>query len=466
MIRGLGLSGFFILHRDLLELAREVAVEVRGAGGTIAACAAAAGAGARVVGVVDRLLPHRPLAHRPGGERALPRPLPQRGADRAAGHRPRLPARHPRGPDPARARPLRPRPLRAGGGVPDLQVARRDPRGRQGAGAAAGGDRARGAGGGAVGAVGRRGHRARARRRRGGGRGDGHRARGRGGGRRRHQPVRRAGRGDAAARGAADGTRRGGARARSPDARSGGPPRRQGLGSGRPRRGRGGGLRCAAGPLGLAGVAGARGVRAAAPSLAAPGRDDRLHAAADRLRPARARRHGGAADLPLGQGLLRGRGLSQDRPARPRDAVGGRALRRGDRAHALRADRPVADPVRRRGDLRVHPGRRHDGRVPDREPGADAVAAAHQAGDARRPDDPGRDRAAGADRRRRGQPVHRAQADPAHEPGLPRSPTTTRRSSRCSRTRSARSSSRTRCSRWRWRSPASRRARRRGCGGR
>ena len=32
VIRGLGLSGFFLLHRDLLELAREVAVEVRGPG--------------------------------------------------------------------------------------------------------------------------------------------------------------------------------------------------------------------------------------------------------------------------------------------------------------------------------------------------------------------------------------------------------------------------------------------------
>src|SRR5205823_6310088 len=30
VIRGLGLSGFFLLHRDMLELAREVAVEVRG----------------------------------------------------------------------------------------------------------------------------------------------------------------------------------------------------------------------------------------------------------------------------------------------------------------------------------------------------------------------------------------------------------------------------------------------------
>ena len=34
VIRGLGLSGFFILHRDLLELAREVAVEVRGSSST------------------------------------------------------------------------------------------------------------------------------------------------------------------------------------------------------------------------------------------------------------------------------------------------------------------------------------------------------------------------------------------------------------------------------------------------
>jgi error-prone DNA polymerase len=33
VIRELGLSGFFILHRDLLELAREVAAEVRGVGG-------------------------------------------------------------------------------------------------------------------------------------------------------------------------------------------------------------------------------------------------------------------------------------------------------------------------------------------------------------------------------------------------------------------------------------------------
>ena len=30
VIRHLGLSGFFLLHRDMLELAREVAAEVRG----------------------------------------------------------------------------------------------------------------------------------------------------------------------------------------------------------------------------------------------------------------------------------------------------------------------------------------------------------------------------------------------------------------------------------------------------
>jgi error-prone DNA polymerase len=38
VIDELGLAGFFLLHRDLLELAREVAVEVRGAGGWEAEC--------------------------------------------------------------------------------------------------------------------------------------------------------------------------------------------------------------------------------------------------------------------------------------------------------------------------------------------------------------------------------------------------------------------------------------------
>ena len=75
VIDALGLPGFFLLHRDLLELARDVAVEVRGP--ELRPRAAAAGAWARVLGVLDRLLPHRPLAHRPDRERPLPRALPQ-----------------------------------------------------------------------------------------------------------------------------------------------------------------------------------------------------------------------------------------------------------------------------------------------------------------------------------------------------------------------------------------------------
>ena len=78
-----------------------------GARAGVVAAPAAAGARTRVERVLDRLLPHRPVARRPDRERAAPRPLPERGADRAAGHRPRLPARHPRRADPARARPLR-----------------------------------------------------------------------------------------------------------------------------------------------------------------------------------------------------------------------------------------------------------------------------------------------------------------------------------------------------------------------
>ena len=111
------------------------------------------------------------------------------------------------------------------------------------------------------------------------------------------------------------------------------------------RRGRGRPAPLAA--LALAGAAGRAGLRAAAPPLPAPGRDDRRHQAADRLLPGRARGDGGQADGPVGQGLLRGRGLSEDRPARPGDALGGGALRGGNRARARRAHRPLAHPVRR-----------------------------------------------------------------------------------------------------------------------
>jgi error-prone DNA polymerase len=108
---------------------------------------------------------------------------------------------------------------------------------------------------------------------------------------------------------------------------------------------------------------------------------------------------------------------------------------------------------------------RHRRRLPDREPRADAVAAAHAAGEPRRHDDPGRDRPARADPGRRRQPLHRAPPAPARGPGYEPRPTT-RRWSRCCARRSARSSSRTRCSRSRWRSPASAPARPTGCAAR
>ena len=76
----------------------------------------------------------------------------------------------------------------------------------------------------------------------------------------------------------------------------------------------------------------ARGDGPAPPRLPAPRRDGDLDPAADRRLPGRAGGDGGAADRPVGQGLLRRRRLPQDRPARAGDALGGRALRRGDRA--------------------------------------------------------------------------------------------------------------------------------------
>ena len=109
-----------------------------------------------------------------------------------------------------------------------------------------------------------------------------------------------------------------------------------------------GALQRAPRPLGVAGAAVRPGVRAPAPPVPALGRDDRLHPPADRLLPGAAGGHGGPPALPVGQGLVRRRGLPEDRPAGPGDAVGGRALRGDDRARARRAGRPLAHPVRRR----------------------------------------------------------------------------------------------------------------------
>ena len=143
IIAALKLPGFFLLHHDMLELAREVAVEVRGP--DTARALLPAGAGAGLERLLDRLLPDRALARRPDRQRAPDRALPQRGTDLAARHRPRLSPRHPRAADPPRARALWPRPLGAGGGLPHVSRARSDPRARQGAGTAARRDRAGGA---------------------------------------------------------------------------------------------------------------------------------------------------------------------------------------------------------------------------------------------------------------------------------------------------------------------------------
>ena len=80
IIETLGLPGFFLLHHDMLELAREVAVEVRGP--DTRPGAAAAGPGPGLERLLDRLLPDRALARRPDRQRAADRALPQRGADR------------------------------------------------------------------------------------------------------------------------------------------------------------------------------------------------------------------------------------------------------------------------------------------------------------------------------------------------------------------------------------------------
>ena len=65
-------------------------------------------------------------------------------------------------------------------------------------------------------------------------------------------------------------------------------------------------------------------------------------------------------------------------------------------------------PYDDRGDVRVHPGGGHHRGVPDREPGADAVAAAHPAREPPGHHDPGRDRASRPDPGRSRQSVHRA----------------------------------------------------------
>ena len=74
LIDQLGLAGFFLLHWEVLELARELANGIRGPARPAAGFRPG---GAGLVGRLDRLLPDRPLARRPGRAEPLARPLPQ-----------------------------------------------------------------------------------------------------------------------------------------------------------------------------------------------------------------------------------------------------------------------------------------------------------------------------------------------------------------------------------------------------
>ncbi len=175
----------------------------------------------------------------------------------------------------------------------------------------------------------------------------------------------------------------------------------------------------------------------------------------------------GPPDLPVGQGLMRRRGLPEDRPARARDALRGRgAASTHRRAQPRRADRPLARPARRPGRLRGDPARRHRRRLPDREPRADAEHPAHAAGEPRRPHVQVALVRPGPIQGKAVHPYIERRQRLREDPGLraARRPPAAA-PSRCAR-RSASSSSRTRCSTWRSRSPASPSARPKGCGGR
>ena len=291
----------------------------------------AAGQGPRLLGGLDRLLPHRALARRSRRRRPLARPLPQPGARLRPRHRPRLPARRPRAADRGGDRALRARARGARGDLLDVSRPRRHPRRRQGARPA---------------------------------------FRGAGAARARHE-RRPAPRGGGA----------GGAARLEDEAR--------------------------VAPLASARLALQGDRRAAAPPLPASGRDGDLLAPARRARARGAGGDGGTAALPVGQGLVRRRRLPEDRPARARDALRHRGLRRADRARARRDGRPLAHPARRPGRLRGDPGGRHRRHVPDREPRADAEPAAHAPREHGRPHRPGGARPPGADPGRRRPPVHR-----------------------------------------------------------
>ena len=129
LVAELGLSGFFLLHHEVLELAREIAHELRGPDS--ARNALPPGTGTRLLCGLDRLLPDRsfPCRSRDGG--SLSRPFLEQGARGCTGHRPRFSARYPGAIDPRSDRALRARARSARGHLLDLPLAWSNPRPRQ-----------------------------------------------------------------------------------------------------------------------------------------------------------------------------------------------------------------------------------------------------------------------------------------------------------------------------------------------
>ena len=94
LIDELGLAGFFLLHWEVLELARECALEVRGRDSPRRFLPPGRGRGSSVGSIVCYLTG---LSHvDPVASELSLGPLPEPRARVRAGHRPRLPARHPR----------------------------------------------------------------------------------------------------------------------------------------------------------------------------------------------------------------------------------------------------------------------------------------------------------------------------------------------------------------------------------
>ena len=131
LIDELGLAGFFLLHWEVLELARELASGIRGPGSPRRFLPPGRGRGSSVGSIVCYLtgLSHvDPVAQNLSLGRFLNRELAS-----VPGHRPRLPARHPRAADHRRHRALRSRARIARRELLHLPRPRCDPRCRQGA---------------------------------------------------------------------------------------------------------------------------------------------------------------------------------------------------------------------------------------------------------------------------------------------------------------------------------------------